>query len=201
MKPRHFTLIALALAISAPAHAKKKTEKPAPAKATKAESKSKEAPDDLWFEAPIVTGETKAARPEKKARDAKKAAKDEPRYGLSLGLGSARNARQAPRIEDRAEDMSRKLNQSDVRRVIRDQHRAIGFCSRRAAKAGERATQVLLRFRVDSRGIADNVRVTEVSGKALPAMSRCMGHAARSWKFPADTAGGEIEYPLMLNRR
>jgi outer membrane biosynthesis protein TonB len=196
----HIAIIALALAASAPAIAKKKSDRPAKAVAPVAE-KASEPADALWFEAPLVApkAKTKPEAPEKtKTRDAKK---DAPRYGLSLGLGNARNGRQAPRVEDHAEDMSPKLNYADVRRVIRDQHRAIGFCGRRAATRGETSMQVLLQFRVDSKGTADKVLVTEITGKPLPAMSRCMRHAAKRWQFPADTAGGEIEYPLMLNRR
>jgi hypothetical protein len=197
------TTLALALAISAPSHAKKKADpKAEDARSTESEKADKKADDspaatdDLWFEAPIVAAPVKS--PDSKAKKKKPEA---PRYGLDLGLHNARNKRQAPKVEERAEDMSRKLTQTDVRRVIRRQHAAIGFCGQRAAKKGERATQVLLHLEIDSKGAARGVSVTDVPGKKLPAMSTCMAHAARGWKFPADTAGGDIEYPLMLNRR
>lgn len=203
MHRHHITLTALttiALALAAgPAAAKKKSEKPARAEQPAAKETTATTDDGaLWFEAPLAVPAKKSA----KAPPAKKTEKTEaPRYGLSLRLGNARNGREAPRVEERAVDMTPALSQADVRRVMRGQHRAIGFCGRRAARGGETATQVLLHFRVDSAGNADRVRVTELSGKPMPAMSRCMGHAAKRWQFPANTAGGEIDYPLMLNRR
>lgn len=198
----------LALALSAtPALANKKSDK-APDKSEKVEKPKAEpaaASDDLWFEAPIVAKpidakaiETPAAKA-KKSRAAKKV--EAPRYGLDLGLHNARNKREAPRVEEQAEDMSRKLTQNEIHGVIRQHHHAISFCGRRAAKNGERATQVLLRFEVDSKGNARGVSVTNVDGKPLKSMSTCMARSARGWKFPADTAGGDIEFPLMLNRR
>lgn len=196
------TTIAFALTLNFPALAKKKS-KAAPKSDDKAEKAKSDSSDDLWFEAPIVAKPAETETPAKKAskKASKKAKKETPRYGLGLGLDHGRSKREAPRVEERAEDMSRKLTQGEIQRVVRQHHRAISFCSRRAAKKGEKASQVLLHFQVDSKGSARDVSITDVKGKTFKRMSTCMSRAARTWKFPADTSGGNIEYPLILNRR
>lgn len=146
-----------------------------------------------WFEAPLRTKATKPA-----AEPATKTKKATPRYGTDLRLGQSRAARRAPSVAAESESRRRKLTRGEVQAVVRANINTVRYCHRKASSRGETSSQMVLKFEVDDHGKAHSVQVTELSGRKLKRMSRCMSRRMRSWKLPENTLGGPIEYPLAM---
>jgi hypothetical protein len=175
-----------------PAIAKPATAEPNAARAT---SPAPAADATPWFDAPLSTP-VDAPAPARPAADID----ERDRYGSDLGLGVWRGARNAPRVSDKAKDDRPRLNRAEVRRLVRSHRSAIQYCHGRAARAGERATQLVLTLAVDSAGGASEVTVSELGGRPLARMSRCVATAARAWSLPRGTRGGRVEIPMALEK-